>query len=303
MNTINQKREDLQMDGIRSYLFVPATKISMIEKAILSESDSVIIDLEDAVATSEKQKAREIAKEGLLNVKGRKPTFIRINDISTQFWEGDLSFAFNSGATGVVVPKAESLSGIRLVCNKIRELAEQNPVDGEIKNTIEDFQVIPLIETAKGVQFVYEIASADPMISRLAFGSIDFSLDINCELTAGGLELLYSRSQVVIASRAANIARPIDAVYPDLNNPDGLTFEATFAKQIGFKSKLIIHPKQIDIVHKVFSPSDKEIEEAKQIVYQFEMAEQQGIASISVGNMLVDYPVYKKAKKILEYIK
>lgn len=291
------------MDAMRSYLFVPATKSSMIEKAVSSEADSVIIDLEDAVAISEKQKAREIAKEGMLNLKGKKPIFVRINDISTRFWEEDLSYAFNSGATGVVVPKAVGLRGIRLVCNKIRELAEQNIMDGEIKNTIEDFQVIPLIETAKGVQFVYEIASADPMISRLAFGSIDFSLDINCELTAGGLELLYTRAQVVIASRAANIAGPIDAVYPDLNNSDGLTYEATFAKQIGFKSKLIIHPKQIEIVHKVFSPSDKEIEEAKQIVNEFETAEQQGIASISVGNKLVDYPVYKKAKRILELTK
>ncbi|NEU31391.1 CoA ester lyase [bacterium LRH843] len=286
------------MNRSRSYLFVPATNRSMLEKAVFSKADNAIFDLEDAVAYSEKQNAREIIKEGLLYLRDTKPIFIRINDVSTSFWEEDLTYAVTYGAAGVIVPKAESTQGIRLVCQKIEELVEQKKESNMVKN----FQVIPLIETAKGIQFAYEIASADEMITRLAFGSIDFSLDINCELTAGGLELLYARSQLVIASRAAHIGAPIDSVYPDLNNLTGLTNETKLAKQIGFGAKLIIHPKQIEPVHTVFSPSHQEIEEAENIVTEFEKAEKQGAASISVGNKLVDYPIYKKAKELLAIV-
>jgi citrate lyase subunit beta/citryl-CoA lyase len=282
----------------RSYLFVPGKKNNVVEKAVSSDADFVIIDLEDAVAISEKENAREIVKEALLNFKEKKPIYIRINDISTPFWEEDVKYAATYGAHGIVVPKAESREGIQKVCRSLRSYFLLN---GD-KERVADFKVIPLIETAKGVQFVYDIAGADPFIERLAFGYIDYSLDINCELTPGGIELLYTRSQIVVASRAAEIDAPIDAVYPNIKNPEGLEAETRHAKQLGFRAKLIIHPKQIDVVHNVFSPTEQEIEEAKAIVEQFEKAEKEGIASISVNDSLVDYPVYKKAKDVLKQL-
>lgn len=189
-----------------------------------------------------------------------------------------------------MVPKSENAEEIRTICNKSRALLGGNN---------ETFEVIPLIETAKGIQFAYSVASADPMISRMAFGSIDFSLDIDCELTSDGLELLHARSQIVIASRAAGIGAPIDAVYPDLQNDSGLEKEAKNARQLGFKAKLIIHPKQIETVHRIYSPSIDEINRARMIVNAFEESEKNGVASIRVNNMMVDYPVYKKAKELL----
>lgn len=274
----------------RSYLFVPGTNAVMIKKAISTNADCVIIDLEDAVAFTEKENARENIKIALLQDSHTKKIIIRINDLDSPYWEEDVMCAITSGAKGVMIPKSESSECIREVCNKIRRLVIEKGIA---------FEVIPLIETAKGVQNAYTVASADPMISRLAFGSIDFALDIDCDLTPNGLELLYARSRVVIASRAASINSPIDAVYPDLNNEKGLEYEAVFSKQIGFKAKLLIHPKQIETVHSVFSPSEKEINKALEIVRAFEEAERNGIASIKVNNTLVDYPVYKKAKGIL----
>lgn len=274
----------------RSYLFVPSTKLSVIKKAVSSTADVVIIDLEDAVALSEKQTAREILKETLLAYKNDRKIIVRINGVGTSFWEEDLEIAIANGAGGIMVPKAETEQEIQAVSNRIRDIREG--ID-------EAFELIPLIESAKGVHFAYAIASADPLVSALAFGSIDFSLDIDCELTPEGLELLFARSQMVIASKAAGIDSPIDAVFPDLADEEGLKKQARFAKQLGFKAKLVIHPKQLEIVHQVFSPSAKEMAAAKEIVEAFEKAEESGIASIKVEEKFVDYPVYKKAKKVL----
>lgn len=273
---------------------MPGTNIDIIQKAILSDADVVIIDLEDAVALSEKEAAREIVKESLMRFNKEKEIIVRINGLDTPFWEQDLNCAVSNGATGIMVPKSESFDGMKAVCEKAREYSSHH---------LKPVQVIPLIETAKGIQFAYSIATSDELIVRMAFGSIDFSLDIDCELTPNGLELLFARSQMVIASKAAAIGPPIDTVYPQLNNEVGLENESKLAKQLGFKGKLIIHPKQIQTVHETFSPSQKEIEQATEVVKAFEDAEKNGIASIKVNNQLVDYPVYKKARSILFHSK
>lgn len=283
-----KENEGVEMRLARSYLFVPGTKEDIIKKAISSDADCIILDLEDAVALSEKEHARETVKEILIGFHKERELIVRINDTKSPYWEQDLICAVTNGAAGIMVPKSESEQGIRIVCNKVRDIDSSGR-----------FYVIPLIETAKGVQFAYAISTADEMISRLAFGSIDFSLDIDCALTENGLELLYARSQIVIASKAAGIGSPIDTIYPDLNNEVGLENETKFVKQLGFKGKLLIHPKQIHIVHQVFSPTVSEINEAVLIVKAFEEAEKNGVASIKMNDQLVDYPIYKKAKSIL----
>ncbi|MGH2316689.1 HpcH/HpaI aldolase/citrate lyase family protein [Planococcus sp. SE5232] len=277
------------MNTPRSYLFVPARDLSIIKKAFSSIADVVILDLEDAVAVSEKQAARQVMKEALETHQHENRGVVRINSLDTDLWEADLEVAIRSRAGGIMVPKAESEQDIQKVCHRIRSIAGDKTVE-----------VIPLIESAKGVQFAYAIASADSLVSALAFGSIDFSLDIECELTPEGLELLYARSQLVIASKAAGIGSPIDAVYPDLTDEDGLKKQTVFAKQLGFKAKLVIHPKQLGVVHQVLSPSEEELALAREIVVAFEQAEKTGKASIEVKGQFVDYPVYKKAKRILQ---
>ena len=279
----------------RSYLFVPAVSEKIMGKALSSAADSVIFDLEDAVAINEKEIARERAKNYLLNYPAEKDVYIRINDFTTVYWRKDIECAVVSGAKGIIVPKAESGSNMKVICQTVLELLERAGRKGDL------FEVLPLIETASGVHFAYEIANSHAMVPRLVFGSIDYSLDIDCELTDGGEELYFARSQIVNASRAAGIGSPVDAVYPDLSNEEGLYREAVRARISGFKSKLSIHPKQLNAIHQVFTPDEKVLEEAREIVEAFEEAEQKGSASISVRNKLVDYPVYKKAKGLLHY--
>ncbi len=278
----------------RSYLFVPAISTRMFEKALASDADCIIFDLEDAVAISDKQEARERVKNFLLNNQPRKDILIRINDVTTTFWREDLEAAIGAGACGVIVPKAESAVSMKMVGETALHSLER------LNRDLHSFVILPLIETARGVQFAYEIAAANYLIKRLVFGSIDYSLDVDCELTDDGTELLYARSQVVNASRAAGIGSPIDAVYPDLANEQGLRNESQRARKLGFKAKLAIHPKQLMPIHEIFSPNQKELNAAIEIVNAFEAAELQGTASIAVGNKLVDYPVYKKAKALLQ---
>ncbi|MDM5225858.1 CoA ester lyase [Cytobacillus sp. NJ13] len=279
----------------RSYLFVPAVSEKIMGKALSSAADCVIFDLEDAVAINEKEIARERAKNYLLNYPAEKDVYIRINDFTTVYWKKDIESAVESGAKGIIVPKAESGSNMKVICQTVLELLERAGRKGDF------FEVLPLIETALGVHFAYEIANSHYLVPRLVFGSIDYSLDIDCELTDGGEELYFARSQIVNASRAAGIGSPVDAVYPDLSNEEGLYREAVRARISGFKSKLSIHPKQLNAIHQVFTPDEKVLEEAREIVEAFEEAELKGSASISVRNKLVDYPVYKKAKGLLHY--
>jgi citrate lyase subunit beta / citryl-CoA lyase len=281
----------------RSYLFVPAASKKIMDKALNSEADSVIVDFEDAVALSEKETARERAKSLLLSRQTEKTVFIRINDITTPFWKEDLEAAITAGVSGVIVPKAENAGNMQVVCQTVLHYLNN------VNRTPDSFEVLALIETARGVHFAYEIASSHYLVNRLVFGSIDYSLDVNCELTPHGTELLFARSQIVNASKAAGIDSPVDAVYPDLQNEPGLKNEAERARALGFTAKLAIHPKQIPIIHDTYTPSQQEVESALEIVKAFEEAEQQNIASISVGGKLVDYPVYKKAKAQLQFLK
>ncbi|RFU64545.1 CoA ester lyase [Peribacillus saganii] len=279
----------------RSYLFVPASSVKLMEKALASAADCVIFDLEDAVALNEKQAARERAKTFLQNNELVKDVYIRINDITTPFWKEDVEAAVEAGAFGIIVPKSESSGNMKVICQTVTNTLERTGRE------IGSFEVLPLIETARGVHFAYDIATSHSLIPRLVFGSIDYALDLDCQLTPEGEELIYARSQIVNASRAAGIDNPVDAVYPDLANEDGLRNEAVRARKAGFKSKLSIHPKQLEPIHEVFTPSQQELDEAFEIVQAFEKAEKHGVASIAVGNKLVDYPVYKKAKNLLAY--
>lgn len=269
----------------RTYLFVPALEEKMILKASGTEADTIIIDLEDSVACSEKETTREmicafLKKENIPD----KRVFIRINDPKTIYFKEDISMCADAGVDGVMIPKAETADDIRKV----------TAVTGE------DISLLPLIETAKGIRNIYDIAQAHPCVERLAFGSIDYSLDIDCALTSTGEELLYARSKLVNDSRAAGIGAPIDAVFPDLNDEEGLKQEACQSKRLGFKGKMIIHPNQIVPVHDVFSPTEAEIDAYRQMVEKFEQAEKEGRASIEYKGQMVDYPVYKKAKKIVD---
>ncbi|MGX9134587.1 HpcH/HpaI aldolase/citrate lyase family protein [Rummeliibacillus sp. JY-2-4R] len=272
-----------------TYLFVPGCKERIIYKAIDSSADTIVIDLEDAVALSEKETARNLVSKILEKNNIKKEHIIRINGLDTTFWKDDLDIAIRHGVNGIMIPKVEDANIIEIVCEYL-----------ESKQVKKDFYLIPLIETAKGVHFAYEIAKSHERIQRLAFGSIDYYLDIECEPSKNGEALIYPKSHLVISSKVANIGGPIDTVFTDLSDEEGLVNETKLAKRLGFHAKLLIHPKQIASVHQVFTPTNEKLLKANEIVKFFEKNEGNGEASLKLDDQFIDYPVYKKAKQLVE---
>jgi len=159
------------------------------------------------------------------------------------------------------------------------------------------FDLIPLIESAKGISNATVIATCSNKVSRLAFGALDYAMDIGVNYTK--MEwLLYARTHLVIASHTAGIYPPVDTVYPDINDQEGLVNELEHVKQLGMFGKLAIHPKQLTPIHDTFTPTAQEVADAIFLIDKFEAAERTGLASISINGKFVDYPVYSRAKKL-----
>jgi len=280
----------------RTWMFVPGSQERRLQKVKDLPADVLIYDLEDAVAASEKEKARKMVRQALRE-NAERVNFVRINDPSTPYFLADLQEIAVEGLTGIVLPKAAKKEDVILVDRLLGQLEEgKNLPQGSIR-------IVPLIESALGLQHTYEIATASDRVIRLAFGSVDFTLDIGAKLTKGGMELLYARSQLVVASRAAGIEGPIDAVYIHIRDMEGLRQETTFAKQLGFQGKLVVHPDQIPIVNEIFTPTAEEVEEARGIVSAFAEAVAAGSGAIQWKGKMIDYPVAERAKRIVAQAK
>ncbi len=289
---------------LRSLLFAPANHARHAQSALNGAADGVILDLEDAVAVAEKPAARQAARE-LLAVRatdgdatGAAPhypiRYVRINGLTTPYAYADLLAVVGPGLDGIVLPKAESAAQIATLDWLLTQLeCERGLAAGAI-------EIAPIIETAAGLAALPAIAAASPRVRRLNFGAGDFSLDTRMTWTPNHPGLLWARTSIVIASRAAGLAAPIDTVFADLGNDDGLRAEAQLARELGFAGKACIHPRQVVIVHSVFTPTADEIADARAIASAFDEAEAQGIASIRVGNRFVDYPVAARARQTLD---
>lgn len=282
--------------ALRSLLFAPATHARHVEKALAGAADGVILDLEDAIAIAEKPAARLAARQtldGLPSAAGPR-VYVRVNGLTTPFTYDDLHAIVGRGLDGIILPKTESAAQLSTVDWLLTQL-ERNVglADGAI-------EVMPIIETAAGLARLGEIASASRRVRRLNFGAGDFSLDTNMTWTAGHEGILWARIQVVVASRAAGLEAPVDTVYAQITDDDGLRGEAEQAKRLGFQGKACIHPRQIDIVNPVFSPNADEVAQARVIVDAFAEAEARGVASLRVGSQFIDYPVAARAQRTLD---
>jgi citrate lyase subunit beta/citryl-CoA lyase len=280
----------------RSWMFIPGNHQRRLDKAQELQADVVVYDLEDAVPVTEKEKAREMVRRALETNRG-KTQFVRVNDPSAPCHEADVSGLVGPDLAGIILPKASDREQLLRVDHLLAQAERQcgRPVGST--------EVVPLIETALGLYRAFEIASACGRVKRLAFGSVDFTLDIGAQLTKEGTEILFARSQLVVLSRAAGIEPPIDAVYIHVNDAEGLERDARFARQLGFQGKLVIHPDQIGVVHQVFSPSEAETNEARKIVEAFEQAVACGLAAVQVDGKMIDYPVAERARRILAWEK
>lgn len=282
---------------IRTALFVPGNRPDRVDKAVRSEADAIIIDLEDAVPLSQKEETRPKVREKVLEYPQRR-IIVRVNALGSGFFQGDLDEVIVDGLGCIMVPKVENGEDIK----EINRLL----VDSEDKKGIKTgfVSIIPLIESATAVQNISRIVSpgTDPArVFTVAFGAADYTLDLGIEITKGGDELTYARSRIPIACRAAGIDPPLDSPFMlDLKDLEALKADAKRAKQFGFQGKLCIHPNQIGPCHAVFSPTRGEILFAERVVQAFEDAEARGAGAIQVDGKFIDYPVVEKARRILE---
>lgn len=260
---------------MRSFLFVPGNRPERFEKALGAGADAVILDLEDAVAESDKALARKHIRSARLE--GCK-IFVRINAHGTPWFDDDLIGLGRPEIYGVVLPKAESAMQLEAVARRVRK------------------PVMPIIESALGLWQAMEVARAVG-VERVAFGSVDFQLDMGSD--GSDEALLHPRSQLVLVSRVAGLQPPVDGVTVNLHDNSIVERNAAKARSLGFGGKLCIHPKQIPLVNAAFNPTDEEAAWARRVVDAYDKA---GAGAVSVGGMMVDRPVLLKAQRILELV-
>jgi citrate lyase subunit beta / citryl-CoA lyase len=281
------------MDPVRSMLFTPGNRLDMLGKAVHSGTDAVIVDLEDSVSVDNKPEARANLER---LPESPVPYYVRTNAVETGLLWDDIVAAGASPAVGVIIPKAEDPKVISQVDGALTALEMTN---GKIPGSI---TMIPLIESAIGVRLTYEMALASERVECVMFGGGeqgDLVADLGVEWTSEGTGLMQARAQVLLSSRAAGVPYPMEAVFMDFRNPDGLRVECELARTLGYVGKVAIHPSQVEVINDVFTPSPEVVEYQRKVLAAFEEAEAEGKASIAVDGKMVDYAVARVARAIL----
>lgn len=264
-----------ELESLSLFLFLPADRLDRLGKAVASDADAVILDLEDAVAPDRKDAARHGLAGALDEAARAKPIIVRVNAAGTQWHRDDLAAVAGLPLAGIMLPKAECPHQ----CETVRmEMGKP---------------VLALVESALGVHEALSIArSAD----RIAFGNLDFSADVSAEPHPDALA--YARSALVIASRVAGIPSPVDGVTKAFDDPGEVERDTGLARRMGFSGKLLIHPSQIAPARKAFLPSQNEIDWAKRVV---EATKEEG-GVVTLDGQMIDAPVVKRARQILARI-
>jgi citrate lyase subunit beta / citryl-CoA lyase len=279
----------------RSILFAPGNHPRKVAKVASFGADAVVLDLEDAVASAQKDEARLAVAAAIPTIRD-VVVMVRVNGMATGRCTDDLDAVVRPGLAAILLPKVEDLRVLGEVDERLNALERRN---GLAPGTV---RVIPQIETALGIARVEEIAlNAPTRVFTLIFGLVDFTVDIGVDLTADATEILYARSRVVVAARAARLAPAIDGPFMlDLRDEASLVQDSRRSRQIGFGGRVAIYPPQIAPINRVFSEiSLEELTMARKIVAAFEAAESDGSAAIQVDGRFVDYPVYRRAQNKL----
>jgi citrate lyase subunit beta/citryl-CoA lyase len=275
----------------RTFLFAPGNHARRVEKALTLGADAVILDLEDAVAVAEKVATRALVTQALGSGTRRCRGYVRINAMSTEWGYGDMVAVVAAGVDGLVIPKVESADEIKAAEWVIGALERERglaPID-----------IIPIVETGLGYTRMEAIARAGRRVRRLAFGAGDFTLDLAMEWTRDELELLPYRSQFVAVSRAAGLEKPVDTVWTDLRDPEGFERSVATVRGLGFGGKLCIHPDQVPVANRLFSPAPEAVAQARRVIAAFEEAEAKGLASIQLEGKFIDYPIVHAARAVV----
>jgi citrate lyase beta subunit len=277
----------------RSLLFMPGDSTRKIEKATTLGADSIIADLEDAVALSQKQAARETVAACFARLDfGASERLIRMNPVSTPLWEEDLAQTIAARPDGYVLPKTESAQQVQTVSARLAELEVSHGL------AVGSIRLLAQIETAMGVLRAGEIAGADSRLDALLFGAEDLAGDMGARRTREGWEIFYARGAVVIAAAAYGLPA-IDTVFLELADGDGLTAECHLARGMGFSGKLAIHPNQVEVINRAFSPTGEEVAQAQRLIDAFDAQQAAGTGVFALDGKMIDMPVVLAARKVV----
>ena len=281
----------------RTMLYVPGSKPSMIKDIYIYKPDSIMFDLEDSVSLKEKDSARFLVSEALQNIDYRGiETVVRINGLDTEFGQEDLKMMVKAQPNVIRLPKTETAEDVEEVERIIVELEEEYGIEkGKTK-------MMAAIESATGVMNAMSIAKSSNRLIGIAIGAEDYVTNIKTKRTPEGTELLFARCQLLNAARSAGIAA-LDTVYSDVENMEGFRKEVEHIKSLGFDGKSIINPRQIEIVHEVFTPTVEEYEDALQVLDAIKRAEESGSGVISLNGKMIDKPIVERARRVIELSK
>jgi citrate lyase subunit beta/citryl-CoA lyase len=273
-----------------SRLYLPGNTPGLMINAGLHSADGIILDLEDSVAPEKKDEARILVRNALRQIDFRgAERMVRINQGERGL--DDLKFIIPHNVNLVLIPKCESAAYIKMV----DEVVSVTKNKFNIKNQV---FLMPIIESALGIENAFEVAMASENVVAMAIGLEDYTADLGVTRTIEGRESFYARTRLVVASKAAGI-QPIDSVFSDVADMDALRHNVIDSKSLGFEGMGCIHPRQIPVIKQGFAPDQTELEKCKKIVLAFETARQEGLGVVSLGSKMIDQPVVARARKTI----
>jgi citrate lyase subunit beta/citryl-CoA lyase len=279
----------------RSRLYLPGNEPKYFINAALHEPDAVILDLEDSVHYAEKDAARLLVRNGLRAVDfDACERMVRINQLPLGVH--DIEEVAPELPDVILIPKVESAEQVMHIDNEIRRVVLREGHDGHV------VWLMPIIESALGVENAFKIARASERVVAITIGLEDYTADLGVQRTAEGRESLYARQRIVNAAKAAGV-QAIDSVFSDVADEDGLRRWGTQSYAIGFEGMGCIHPAQIPVIHETYAPSAQEIEKARKIVAAFEEAQARRLGVVSLGSKMIDPPVVQRALKTVKRAK
>ena len=277
----------------RSMLFLPGNTPNMLINGNCLGSDAIIFDLEDAVSPAEKDAARILVRNTLryMDLRGCE-TIVRINSIDTPYWQKDLDTVLPQQPNLILLPKTNSAADILAADAYMTALEEKL---GLANNTV---GLMPLIETALGVENAFAIATASKRVQALFLGAEDLTADLQCKRTKESREIEYARTRLVVAARAAGVD-VYDTPFTDVNDDEGIWTDARVAKALGFNGKASISPRHVDVINQVFSPTQKEIDYAYEVMDAIALAKEQGRGVIALHGKMIDAPIVARAQQTI----
>lgn len=264
--------------SLRSLLFAPGSDERKLRRALEAGADAVVADLEDSVAPERKDEARHLVAAVLADARPNVAAIVRLNGADTEAFARDVEAVRRLPLEAIVLPKATPQS--------VEALGSDGP------------PVIAIIETAQGLRLAYETASA-PRVAALILGAVDLGLELGLEPRPDGQEVLFARSKLVLDSAAAGIRAPFDLVHVDVRDDEGLEVESRLARSLGFRGKACIHPAQVAIVNRVFSPAEDEVAHARRILDSYEQGLAEGRGAVALDGEMIDLPVVARARALI----